>query len=68
LYARSGVPFYWIVDCEARTLEAFELSGDQWMLVAAHDESAVARIPPFSEVELAVGRLFLPGRPSPDEP
>ncbi len=60
LYARHGVPHYWIVDPEARTLEALELSGDRWLEVGAYDETAIASIPPFAELTLEIGRLFLP--------
>jgi Uma2 family endonuclease len=60
LYARHGVGHYWMVDPEARTLEALELDGDRWVEVGAWDESAVVRIPPFAALELELGRLFLP--------
>lgn len=60
LYARHGVSHYWIVDVDARTLEAFALSDGRWVLLDSFDESAVARIPPFDAIDLAVGRLFLP--------
>jgi Uma2 family endonuclease len=59
LYARHGVRHYWIVDPEARTLEAFALEGQRWVDVGSFDESALARIPPFEAVELPVGRIFL---------
>ena len=57
LYARHGVGHYWMVDPEARTLE---LDGGRWVEVGAWDESARVRIPPFAELELELGRLFLP--------
>ncbi|MGF1465183.1 MAG: Uma2 family endonuclease [Sandaracinaceae bacterium] len=60
LYARHGVAHYWIVDVEARVLEAFALEAGRWVLEGTYDESASARIPPFEAVELPVGRLFLP--------
>jgi Uma2 family endonuclease len=60
LYARHGVAHYWIVDVEARTLEAFSLEGGRWVLRGNHDDDDTARIPPFEEVELIIGRLFLP--------
>lgn len=31
-YARAGVPHYWIVDPERRTLQAFHLEGDHYLL------------------------------------
>lgn len=60
LYAAHGVAFYWIVDLEARTLEAFELSGKRWLLVGNYGDDATAAVPPFEAIELPVGRLFLP--------
>ncbi|MFW5920374.1 MAG: Uma2 family endonuclease [Polyangiales bacterium] len=63
LYEQHSVPHYWIVDVEERTLEAFALQDGKWVLLGAYDETAVARIAPFAEVELEVGRLFLPVGP-----
>ncbi|HEV8247327.1 MAG TPA: Uma2 family endonuclease [Polyangiaceae bacterium] len=60
LYAQYGVTHYWIIDPDERTLEALELQEGRWVGVGAWDETATARIAPFSEVELEVGRLFLP--------
>jgi len=60
LYAKHGIGHYWIVDVDVRTLEAFELAGDKWVLLGTFGETATVRIDPFAEVELAVGRLFLP--------
>ena len=60
LYATHGVAHYWIVDPEARTLEASTLEGGRWVDAGSFDESSLARIEPFTAVELSVGRLFLP--------
>ena len=60
LYAASGVAFYWIVDTEARTLEAYELRDARWVEVGTYDENDLARIAPFEAVELPIARLFLP--------
>lgn len=60
LYADHGVRHYWMVDTEARTLEAFELVDARWVLLGSFDDTATVRVPPFVEVELAVARLFLP--------
>ncbi|MBZ0115741.1 MAG: Uma2 family endonuclease [Sandaracinaceae bacterium] len=61
LYARSGVPYYWVIDPAARTLEAFVLESDGWKLRGSWAHDATARIPPFDAIELEVGRLFPPG-------
>jgi hypothetical protein len=66
LYARYGVGLYWMVDPEARTLEALALQGGSWVDAGAYDETAVARIAPFEAVEIPVGRLFLP-RDNPED-
>lgn len=55
LYASHGIAHYWIIDPEARILEALELhDGRAW------GDSQTARIPPFEVIELEIGRLFLP--------
>lgn len=60
LYARSGIRHYWIVDVDAHTLEVFERQDTHWLLLGAHGDGAVVRLPPFEQIELDVGRLFLP--------
>jgi Uma2 family endonuclease len=60
LYARCGVPFYWLIDPEARVLEALALRDGVWVETGVFDDSATARIVPFEAIDLEVGRLFLP--------
>jgi Uma2 family endonuclease len=60
LYADSGIRHYWMIDVDARILEVFQLEGARWTLLATYGDDATARIPPFVEVDLPVGRLFLP--------
>ncbi len=60
LYAQSGVAYYWIVDLDQRVLEAFKLVEGKWTLVGAYGDEHRVRIEPFEQVELPVGRLFLP--------
>lgn len=68
LFARFGVPHYWLIDPDARTLEALTLTSERtWLATGAWDEQATVRIPPFDAVDLPVGRLFLP-RSATDEP
>lgn len=65
LYAKHGVAHYWLVDPEARTLTALSLRDGQWLEAGVLDDTASAMIPPFDEVELPIGRLFLPAKPEP---
>ena len=58
LYARAGVAHYWLIDPDARVLEALVSTNGAWVEFGVYDESATARIAPFEAVELAVGRLF----------
>jgi Uma2 family endonuclease len=60
LYARHGVPFYWIVDPFERTLEAYRLHQGTWSDVGAFDDTAVVKIPPFDAIELELAVLFPP--------
>jgi Uma2 family endonuclease len=66
LYARAGIPYYWLIDPDARVLEALALREGTWVEVGVYDDSALARIAPFEAIELEVGRLFLPREESGD--
>lgn len=65
LYARSGVPYYWIIDPVACTLEALQLRDGVWVDAGPYDHTAIVRVPPFEAIELELGRLFGP-LPGPD--
>lgn len=60
LYARAGVAHYWLIDPEARVLEALALRDGSWVEFGVYDDTATARIAPFDAIELEGGRLFLP--------
>lgn len=51
LYARHAIPHYWIVDAVARTIEAHELSGERYALVARLEREPRA-LPPFPGLRL----------------
>lgn len=63
LYARHGVPHYWLVNPAEEILEAYVLQSGTWIVAGTYDRDAVARLPPFEAVELPVGRLFFPPSP-----
>lgn len=60
LYLRAGVPFYWLIDPEARTLEALAAESGRWVRLGAWTDGDVARVAPFDALELEVGVLFPP--------
>jgi Uma2 family endonuclease len=57
-YARQGVAYAWLVDPEARTLEAYELRQNHWMLIAALQDEAPVRVAPFNAIEFSLGDLW----------
>jgi Uma2 family endonuclease len=60
LYREHDVRWYWLLDPEARTLEAFELRDRAWVLLGTWTDGDQVRVPPFEPMELDVGDLFLP--------
>jgi Uma2 family endonuclease len=58
VYARERVPFAWLIDPLARTLEVFRLEGDAWMRIHASEGDAVVRADPFAAVELELAVLW----------
>lgn len=65
LYLRSGVRHYWLIDPEARTLEALESREGGWLRLGGWTDGDVVRVAPFEAVEIDVGALFVPPPPSP---
>ena len=60
LYLEAGVPALWLVDPDARVLEALVRDGERWAEAGRFGDGDVVRIPPFEAIELEVGRLFPP--------
>ena len=58
LYARHGVPFYWLVDSEGRAIEAFVLGPDGYALAARASGAAAVSLPPFSDLALVPATLW----------
>ena len=58
LYHRAGVEWLWLVDPIKRTLEAQHRVGDVWVRLGRWQGEAGARIEPFPEVEVNLGRLW----------
>ena len=58
LYARHRVPYYWIVDLDARRVEAYVLAGETHQLAACAEGSETASLPPFLELQLDLATLW----------
>lgn len=57
LYARHGVPYYWIVDPEARSIEAYTLTGEAYQVTARGGADPIS-LPPFPDLELIPASLW----------
>ena len=60
IYAREGVGFLWLVDPHARSLEAFELHGTEWVVIDKLFDDASVSLPPFGAVSFNLGDLWPP--------
>jgi Uma2 family endonuclease len=58
LYARHGVPEYWIVDPDARTVEILKLSGPAYALHAVFESGDTITSPVLPDLRLAVEAVF----------
>ena len=60
LYLTAGMPYYWILDVEERTLEAFASKDGAWSRIGAWTDGAEPRVSPFDAIAIDVGALFPP--------
>ncbi len=58
LYARYGVPDYWIVDPEARVIEAYGLSDGGYQLAVRAAGREPVSLPPFPDLAFAPATLW----------
>ena len=58
MYAQHGLRHYWIVDCQQRTLEAFELDRETYRLVASLTDEAVFEPALFPGLEIPLGEVW----------
>lgn len=63
LYARHGVPFYWLVDPRKRTLEAFVLRAGAYALAVRGAANDTVSPPPFPALRLPLARIWAPPLP-----
>jgi Uma2 family endonuclease len=59
LFAREGVPYLWLVDPDARTLEVYRLQDDgHWLLLEILKVDDPVREPPFDAVSFPLNSLW----------
>lgn len=58
LYARHGVPYYWIVDGETRSIEAYALTDGRYVLDARAVGDSRFAAQPFADLDIALAVLW----------
>jgi Uma2 family endonuclease len=58
LHGEQGVAHVWLVDPALRLLEAYELRGGKWLLLATLKEDDPVRLPPFDAIEFSLAALW----------
>ena len=58
LYAHHGISHVWLVDPLARSLEAYELRGEQWNLLGVLHDDALVTLSPFAAVSFSLADLW----------
>ena len=59
LYARHAVPVYWIVDPEARTVDAYTLVEGRYRLAARVEGRGATALPPFPDLTLDPAAIWV---------
>lgn len=58
MYARFGIPHYWIVDHRNRLVEAYQLEEGRWVTIGVGSNADAVSFAPFDHVTLELGRLW----------
>ncbi len=58
VYARLGVPHYWILGTEARVVETYEAEAGTYRLAGTHEGAARFRPSLFPDLEIDLGRVW----------
>lgn len=67
-YERAGVPFYWIVDPQKRSIEAYRLADNQFQPAGSNqfqpagsgENDAVVRLAPFDDLDIPLLEIWQP--------
>ena len=58
LFERYGVPYYWIVDADARTIDVYRAVSGAYGPPDSRDAGALIDVPPFSGLRIDAARLW----------
>ena len=58
IYADAGVSYLWHIDPSAKTLEAYELRENNWLLTHVRSEDDTCDVPPFEAAPFNLGVLW----------
>ena len=59
VYRKAKIPHYWIVDPDAKTIEAFALREDHYALLSAACDDEPFQHPDFPDMEIPLGQVFV---------
>jgi Uma2 family endonuclease len=57
-YAAGGVAFYWIIDPQERTVEAYRLIKGRYVECGRGQEADTVRLPPFDQLKIPLSQLW----------
>ncbi|MCB9646091.1 MAG: Uma2 family endonuclease [Deltaproteobacteria bacterium] len=60
LYHQAGVPWAWLVDPDAQSIEVFQHEQGGWLRVQTASGDAIAALRPFDAVPTELGALWVP--------
>ncbi len=58
LYSRFDVPYYWIVDPDGRTIEAYQLVDGRYQPIGRIEGTSPGALAPFSDLTLAPDTIW----------
>lgn len=62
IYARHEVPYLWLINPVAKTLDVFRLKAGEWVVSGLYAEGAKMRAEPFIEIEINLDDLWQESR------
>ena len=61
VYLELKVPYYWLLDPIAKTLETMKFNGENWLSTGSFGGDDLVRVEPFLELEMDLSLFWVPG-------